>query len=61
MADAHTRPFYNFERIPVVLSDPYHYSEDDAPPVADLGEGGLVTAGASSPASVAEDPRPPAQ
>ncbi len=53
-------PYYNFERIPVVLSDPYHYSEENAPAVADLGEGELVTAGASSPASVAEDPRPPA-
>ena len=31
-------PRYNFERIPVVLADPYHYGEPDAPPVADLGE-----------------------
>jgi cytochrome c oxidase subunit 1 len=54
-------PYYNFERIPVVLSDPYHYSEDDAPAVADLGGGELVASGASSAASVAEDPRPPAQ
>ena len=54
-------PYYNFERIPVVLSDPYHYSEEDAPAVADLGDGGLVASGASSAASVAEDPRPPAQ
>jgi len=54
-------PYYNFERIPVVLSDPYHYSEENAPAVADLGEGELVTTGASSSASVAEDPRPPAQ
>ncbi len=54
-------PYYNFERIPVVLSDPYHYGEEDAPAVADLGDGTLVAAGASSPASVAEDPRPPAQ
>ena len=30
-------PWYNFERIPVVLSDPYHYGEPDAPAVADLG------------------------
>ncbi len=30
-------PPYNFERIPVVLTDPYHYSEKDAPVVADLG------------------------
>jgi cytochrome c oxidase subunit 1 len=54
-------PYYNFERIPVVLSDPYHYSEADAPAVADLGEGELVATGAPSRASVAEDPRPPAQ
>jgi cytochrome c oxidase subunit 1 len=30
-------PWFNFERIPVVLDDPYHYGERDAPPVADLG------------------------
>ena len=30
-------PWFNFERIPVVLSDPYHYGEKDALPVADLG------------------------
>jgi cytochrome c oxidase subunit 1 len=55
-------PYYNFERIPVVLSDPYHYSEENAPAVADLGEEGvLVAAGASSPASVAEEPRPAAE
>ena len=35
-------PYYNFERIPVVLSDPYHYGEEDAPAVADLGDGTLV-------------------
>jgi cytochrome c oxidase subunit 1 len=37
----------NFDRIPIVLNDPYHYGESDAVPVADLGvtgrEGGLVT------------------
>jgi cytochrome c oxidase subunit 1 len=55
-------PYYNFERIPVVLSDPYHYSEENAPAVADLGEEGvLVAAGTSSPASVAEEPRPAAE
>jgi cytochrome c oxidase subunit 1 len=37
-------PWFNFERIPVVLADPYHYGETDAPPVADLGEGGGATA-----------------
>jgi cytochrome c oxidase subunit 1 len=30
-------PVHNFDRIPVVLDDPYHYSEPGAPPVADLG------------------------
>jgi cytochrome c oxidase subunit 1 len=29
-------PYYNFERIPVILNDPYHYSEPEAEPVADL-------------------------
>ena len=29
-------PFHNFDHIPVVLSDPYHYGEPDAPPVADI-------------------------
>ena len=31
-------PWYNFEHIPVVLNDPYHYGEVGAPPVADLGK-----------------------
>jgi cytochrome c oxidase subunit I len=26
----------NFERVPVILSDPYEYGVKDAPPVADL-------------------------
>jgi len=33
-------PSYNFERIPVVMTDPYRYSEDGAPAFADLGNGG---------------------
>jgi cytochrome c oxidase subunit I len=41
-------PWFNFARIPVVLADPYHYGEDDAPPVADLGAPSLVTVGAVS-------------
>jgi len=41
-------PWFNFERIPVVLTDPYRYGEDDAPPVADLGVAGVGTAAASS-------------
>jgi len=30
-------PWFNFEHIPVVLNDPYHYGEPDAAPVADMG------------------------
>jgi cytochrome c oxidase subunit 1 len=62
-------PWYNFERIPVVLDDPYHYGERNASPVADLGPE-LVAAGRVSTQpvdpddlSTAEgddlDPRPP--
>ncbi|MGO9558223.1 MAG: cbb3-type cytochrome c oxidase subunit I [Acidimicrobiales bacterium] len=29
-------PYYNFDRIPVITNDPYHYSEPGAAPVADL-------------------------
>ncbi|MGP0032865.1 MAG: cbb3-type cytochrome c oxidase subunit I [Acidimicrobiales bacterium] len=64
-------PWYNFERIPVVLTDPYHYGEADAGPVADLGlelvpaggvpdrrahPGDLPPGGGDDP-----DPRPPTQ
>jgi len=42
-------PYYNFERIPVVLTDPYHYGESDAPSVADLGDPVLV--GVAAPAA----------
>src|SRR5208283_2451765 len=38
-------PWFDFERIPVVLSDPYHYGESAAPPVADLGVPSLVSVG----------------
>jgi cytochrome c oxidase subunit 1 len=31
-------PIYNFERIPVIMTDPYHYSEPGAPALADFGE-----------------------
>jgi len=62
-------PWYNFERIPVVLDDPYHYGERDAPPVADLGHE-LIAAGRVSSKPVDPDdlsaggrddldPRPP--
>jgi cytochrome c oxidase subunit 1 len=30
-------PPYNFERIPVIMTDPYHYSEVGAPALADFG------------------------
>jgi cytochrome c oxidase subunit 1 len=42
-------PSYNFERIPVVLSDPYHYSEPGAIPVADLGGGESLVGATVSP------------
>jgi cytochrome c oxidase subunit 1 len=42
-------PPHNFDRIPVVLADPYHYSEENAPAVADLGTGILVSVGAATP------------
>jgi cytochrome c oxidase subunit 1 len=52
-------PVHNFDRIPVVLADPYHYSEPDAPAVADLGGGTLLPeaalAGAGPPGSVPAD------
>jgi cytochrome c oxidase subunit 1 len=62
-------PWYNFERIPVVLDDPYHYGERNAPPVADLGRE-LIAAGRVSVEPVDPDdlspggaddldPRPP--
>jgi cytochrome c oxidase subunit 1 len=61
-------PWFNFERIPVVLADPYHYSEPGAPPVADLGTP-LTRVGAVSSEEATEvaghterggvDPRPP--
>jgi cytochrome c oxidase subunit I len=56
-------PWFNFEHIPVVLSDPYGYGEPDSPPVADLGEPVLVPAGGGSsppaPASGAGGSAPP--
>jgi cytochrome c oxidase subunit 1 len=41
-------PWFDFERIPVVLSDPYRYSEPGAPPVADPGAPSLGSVGAMS-------------
>ncbi len=54
-------PYYNFERIPVVMNDPYHYGEAEPLPVADLGAG-MQTAGVTTGGAVTEstvDPRPP--
>jgi heme/copper-type cytochrome/quinol oxidase subunit 1 len=54
-------PYYNFERIPVVLNDPYHYGEPEPVPVADLGAG-LPAAGVTDTTVVPPthiDPRPP--
>ncbi len=54
-------PYYNFERIPVVLTDPYHYGEENAPAIADLGNEHFVgVAGSSAPTSSGET-RPPAE
>ncbi len=33
-------PLYNFERIPVIVTEPYRYSEPGAPAYADFGGGG---------------------
>jgi len=41
-------PHYNFERIPVIMNDPYHYSEPGAQALADLGDGGMVHSASSS-------------
>ena len=41
-------PRHNFERIPVVLADPYHYGEVDAPPVADLAATDFAAASAAA-------------
>jgi len=41
-------PWYNFERLPVILSDPYRYGDPEALPVADLR--GLVAVAGATPA-----------
>ena len=54
-------PYFNFERIPVVLNDPYHYGDPVPAPVADLGSG-LAVAGvppSAVPPAGEFDPRPP--
>ena len=61
-------PWFNFEHIPVVLNDPYHYGEADAAPVADLGlaMSAVAPAGSVGPEELGDrgddgdsDPRPP--
>jgi cytochrome c oxidase subunit I len=54
-------PYYNFERIPVVLNDPYHYGDPVPVQVADFGTG-LAVAGvppSAAPPGGEFDPRPP--
>jgi cytochrome c oxidase subunit 1 len=41
-------PSYNFERIPVIMTDPYHYSEENAPALADFGDERNVYTSSSS-------------
>jgi cytochrome c oxidase subunit 1 len=52
-------PFHNFDRIPVVLTDPYHYGEGRPVPVAELGVPVGAGAGSglgTSASSYVEDP-----
>lgn len=42
-------PRHNFDRIPVIMTDPYHYSEVGAPALADFGDRDLVHTGSQSP------------
>jgi cytochrome c oxidase subunit 1 len=51
-------PPHNFDRIPVIMADPYHYSEEGAPPLADFGAGpreNVSAASASTATSVSEE------
>ena len=41
-------PFENFERIPLILADPYHYGEPVPTPVADLGVPAVALAGSGA-------------
>ncbi len=52
-------PWYNFARVPIVLSDPYHYGDPGAPDVADLGEDAPrpVTVPSGAGAGAARRPR----
>ena len=40
-------PAHNFDRIPVIMTDPYHYSEPGAPALADFG-GSSTESGATT-------------
>jgi len=44
-------PHYNFERIPVIMNDPYHYSEVGAQPLSDLGDDNMVHSASPSTSS----------
>jgi cytochrome c oxidase subunit 1 len=46
-------PRHNFDRIPVIMNDPYHYSEVGAPALANFGDGGTVHSDSST---VSSDP-----
>ncbi|MHB2029201.1 MAG: cytochrome c oxidase subunit I [Acidimicrobiales bacterium] len=41
-------PRHNFDRIPVILTDPYHYGEETTPALADFGDGDMSGARDSS-------------
>ena len=41
-------PRHNFDHIPVIMSDPYHYSEPNPPALADFGDDRVPSASASS-------------
>ncbi len=41
-------PRHNFDRIPVIMTDPYHYSEENAPALADFGRSDLMSAASKS-------------
>jgi cytochrome c oxidase subunit 1 len=41
-------PAHNFDRIPVIMTDPYHYSEEGAPALADFGEDDYVPVSSGS-------------
>ena len=44
-------PPHNFDHIPVIMTDPYHYSEVGAPALADFGDGQRASSSSSAPAS----------